>query len=233
MLDMKSVWEGLGFTRLRVPTVRAVFQVVYCADDIKAAEAADRKDEKFVRPRSGGAPVSLTVRAAFPTASTLSHPDRVCADGGACQSAGDGARRGGECAPTPGTPTAATAQPVQYISSRTVSWASCLHSQLARLAKQGAAQIAIVAAVQALASLRKADITEVSRMRSPPEGVKTVADVITMLIDQSIAKPDWKIAKKIMGGSKFLSQLCQFDLDGVKWSTVAVSMVKCIPHLPL
>ena len=53
MLDMKSVWEGLGFTRLRVPTVRAVFQVVYCADDIKAAEAADRKDEKFVRPRSG------------------------------------------------------------------------------------------------------------------------------------------------------------------------------------
>ena len=108
-----------------------------------------------------------------------------------------------------------------------------MHSQLARLAKQGAAQIAIVAAVQALASLRKADITEVSRMRSPPEGVKTVADVITMLIDQSIAKPDWKIAKKIMGGSKFLSQLCQFDLDGVKWSTVAVSMVKCIPHLPL
>ena len=90
-----------------------------------------------------------------------------------------------------------------------------------------------MAAVQALASLRKADVTETSRMRCPPEVVKTVADAITMLIDQSITKPDWKIAKKIMGGSKFLSQLCQFDLDGVKWSTVAVSMVKCIPHLPL
>ena len=214
------------------------FQVLYCADDIKAAEAADRKDEKFVRPRPGW----CICRAAFPTASTLK-PLRP----GFAQMVGHanllGTGLGGAVSvgPTPGTPTAATATACTIGSSRVAPWASCLHSQLAasckfRLAKQAAAQIAIVAAaVQALdSSLSKNDITELKAYNRPPAGVSIVADVITMLIDQLITKPDWKIAKKMMGGSKFLSQLCQFDLDGVKWSTVAVSiMVKCIPHPPL
>ena len=123
-----------------------VFQVLYCADDIKAAEAAERNDEKFMAEH-----------------------------------------------------------------------ANLLGTGLGGV---GAAQMAMVAAIAALNSLCKADITELKALNNPPHAVARVLDIVSLLVDPTLKTPDWKTSRKMMQKSDFLNRLMNLDLDAVKWSTV-------------
>jgi dynein heavy chain len=71
---------------------------------------------------------------------------------------------------------------------------------------------ALNAAVSALNSLTKGDITEVKSFAKPPPLVQTTMEAVCILVGR---KPDWDNSKKLLGESDFMEQLINFDKDNI------------------
>ncbi|KAL8578359.1 Dynein heavy chain 2, axonemal [Nucella lapillus] len=71
---------------------------------------------------------------------------------------------------------------------------------------------ALNAAVEALESLNKKDMTEIKSYGRPPPLVERVMNAV-MILRQS--EPTWAEAKKQLGDSNFLNQLMNFDKDNI------------------
>ena len=86
---------------------------------------------------------------------------------------------------------------------------------------------ALEAAVKALQTLKRDDITEVKSMKNPPAGVKLTMEAVCVMKEVApvkVAAPDgrgkvddyWDPAKKILNDSKFLQSLFDYDKDNIK-----------------
>jgi len=71
---------------------------------------------------------------------------------------------------------------------------------------------ALQAAVSALNSLTKGDITEVKSFAKPPPMVQTTMEAVCILLG---LKPDWDTSKKLLGESDFMEQLKGYDKDNM------------------
>ena len=71
---------------------------------------------------------------------------------------------------------------------------------------------ALNAAVSALNSLTKGDITEVKSFAKPPPLVQTTMEAVCTLLGR---KPDWDNSKKLLGEADFMEQLLNFDKDNI------------------
>jgi dynein heavy chain len=71
---------------------------------------------------------------------------------------------------------------------------------------------ALSAAVKALDSLSKSDITEVKSFTKPPPAVQTVMEAVCILLEH---KPDWDTSKKLLGDSNFMQNLKEYDKDNI------------------
>jgi dynein heavy chain len=71
---------------------------------------------------------------------------------------------------------------------------------------------ALNAAVSALNSLTKGDITEVKSFAKPPPLVQTTMEAVCVLLGR---KADWDTSKKLLGESDFMDQLLNFDKDNI------------------
>ena len=76
---------------------------------------------------------------------------------------------------------------------------------------------ALEAAVHALDSLKKSDISEVKSMLKPPDAVVMVMEAVCILLGE---KADWETAKKVMANAQFLKILKDFDKDNISPKTV-------------
>ncbi len=75
---------------------------------------------------------------------------------------------------------------------------------------------ALEAAVKALDSLDKKDITEIKAFVKPPPAVQMVMEGVCILLGE---KPDWDTAKKVLGNTNLLNELKQFDKDNIPAAT--------------
>ena len=71
---------------------------------------------------------------------------------------------------------------------------------------------ALEAAVKALNSLSKNDITEVKSFANPPKAVQVVLEAVSVLMD---VPPTWDAAKKMISQNDFLDQLRNYDKDNI------------------
>jgi len=71
---------------------------------------------------------------------------------------------------------------------------------------------ALDAAMSALNSLSKGDITEVKSFAKPPEKVQMTMEAVCILLGH---KADWDSAKKLLGMSDFMEQLVKYDKDNI------------------
>jgi len=85
---------------------------------------------------------------------------------------------------------------------------------------------ALDAAVSALKSLTKGDITEMKSMKTPPKGVKLVMEGVCVLLEikpEKIASEDgkgkvndyWKPSQKLLGESVFMQRLLDYDKENI------------------
>ena len=90
--------------------------------------------------------------------------------------------------------------------------------ELATAAKADLAEAmpALQAAMDALKTLNKGDITEIKSYGTPPKLVMLVMEAVQVLRKQ---KTDWPSAKKSLGESDFLKQLAEFDKDHISDNT--------------
>uniref|UniRef100_A0A3Q0KTZ4 Dynein axonemal heavy chain 2 n=1 Tax=Schistosoma mansoni TaxID=6183 RepID=A0A3Q0KTZ4_SCHMA len=95
--------------------------------------------------------------------------------------------------------------------------AKCLH--MAELAQADLAQAmpALEAAVQALESLNKKDITEIKSYGKPPLLVQKVLEAVMILRG---ADPSWAESKRQLGEQDFIKQLINFDKDNISDKTL-------------
>ncbi|CAH8498270.1 unnamed protein product [Heterobilharzia americana] len=93
-----------------------------------------------------------------------------------------------------------------------VDEAKCLH--MAELAQADLAQAmpALEAAVQALESLNKKDITEIKSYGKPPLLVQKVMEAVMILRG---VDPSWAESKRQLGEQDFIKQLINFDKDNI------------------
>ncbi|EKX45970.1 hypothetical protein GUITHDRAFT_94428 [Guillardia theta CCMP2712] len=91
---------------------------------------------------------------------------------------------------------------------------------------------ALDAALQALKSLTKNDITEMKSMKNPPKGVKLVMEGVCIMLQ---IKPDkvmsedgktkiddyWKPSQKLLGEPNFMQQLIEYDKDNIPPAVIA------------
>ena len=91
---------------------------------------------------------------------------------------------------------------------------------------------ALDAAVSALKSLTKGDITEMKGMKNPPKGVKLVMEGVCVLLEvkpEKVAAEDgkgkvndyWKPSQKILGEGNFMQRLLDYDKDNIPPNVVA------------
>jgi len=71
---------------------------------------------------------------------------------------------------------------------------------------------ALESAVKALASLTKADITEVKSFTNPPNAVRVVMEAVCVLMGE---EPKWEVSKKLLGKSDFMELLTTYDKDNI------------------
>eukprot|EP01029_Cantina_marsupialis_P009144 TRINITY_DN2137_c0_g5_i1.p1 TRINITY_DN2137_c0_g5~~TRINITY_DN2137_c0_g5_i1.p1 ORF type:complete len:3984 (-),score=1416.37 TRINITY_DN2137_c0_g5_i1:203-12154(-) len=71
---------------------------------------------------------------------------------------------------------------------------------------------AFEAAVNALKSLSKADITEVKGFVKPPPAVQIVMEGVCILLRQ---KPDWETAKRVLSDINFMNDLTSYDKENI------------------
>jgi dynein heavy chain len=85
---------------------------------------------------------------------------------------------------------------------------------------------ALEAAVKALRTLKKSDITEVKAMKKPPDGVKLTMEAVCIMMSvkpKRVANPAgkgkiddyWEPAQKMLADSKFLEKLMKYDKDNI------------------
>jgi dynein heavy chain, axonemal len=100
---------------------------------------------------------------------------------------------------------------------------------------------ALDAALSALKSLTKGDITEMKAMKTPPSGVKLVMQGVCILFDKKPAKvaaPDgkgkiddwWAPSKEVLGDTKFMDNLLNFDKDNI--SPAAIKLIAVLTVMP-
>jgi len=91
-------------------------------------------------------------------------------------------------------------------------------SEIATAAKADLAEAmpALQAAMDALKTLNKGDITEIKSYGTPPKLVMLVMEAVQTLRKQ---KTDWASAKKSLGEGDFLKQLAEFDKDHISEGT--------------
>ncbi|XP_024516360.1 LOW QUALITY PROTEIN: dynein heavy chain 6, axonemal, partial [Selaginella moellendorffii] len=75
-----------------------------------------------------------------------------------------------------------------------------------------AAMPALNAAVQALNSLNKNDITEIKSFTKPPPLVLLTMEGVCVLLGE---KPDWDTSKKVMSDVQFIKRLIEYDKDAI------------------
>ncbi|XP_059155726.1 dynein axonemal heavy chain 6-like isoform X2 [Physella acuta] len=71
---------------------------------------------------------------------------------------------------------------------------------------------ALEAAIKALDSLDKNDISEIRVFSKPPELVQTVMEAVAILLNQ---KTDWASVKVMLGDAAFLKKLSEYDKDNI------------------
>jgi dynein heavy chain len=77
---------------------------------------------------------------------------------------------------------------------------------------------ALAAAMEALNSLNKNDITEMKNYTTPPALVQLVMDAV--MIYNGEYKPDWAKSKKFLSDSKFIETLKKYDKDNIPEKTI-------------
>ncbi|GAB9466924.1 hypothetical protein Gpo141_00004287 [Globisporangium polare] len=76
---------------------------------------------------------------------------------------------------------------------------------------------ALQAAVSALDSLDKKDITEVKGFVKPPQAVQVVMEAVCIMLGE---KPDWDTSKRILSRSSFMADLKEYDKDNISQATL-------------
>ncbi|EQC31947.1 hypothetical protein SDRG_10462 [Saprolegnia diclina VS20] len=76
---------------------------------------------------------------------------------------------------------------------------------------------ALNAAVQALDSLDKKDITEVKSFTKPPQAVQVVMEAVCIMLGE---KPDWDTSKRVLSKPSFMAELKEFDKDNIPPKTL-------------
>lgn len=76
---------------------------------------------------------------------------------------------------------------------------------------------ALHAAVSALDSLDKKDITEVKGFVKPPQAVQVVMEAVCIMLGE---KPDWDTSKRILSRSTFMNDLKEYDKDNIPPATL-------------
>ena len=71
---------------------------------------------------------------------------------------------------------------------------------------------ALNAAVSALDSLDKKDITEVKGFVKPPLAVQVVMEAVCIMLGE---KPDWETSKRVLSRSSFMNDLKDYDKDNI------------------
>eukprot|EP00960_Hanusia_phi_P070417 767305-Hanusia_phi.AAC.13 len=74
------------------------------------------------------------------------------------------------------------------------------------------AEPALLAAINALNSLTKSDITEVKSFAKPPPLVQTTMEAVCVLLGR---KADWENSKKLLGESDFIQKLMNYEKDNI------------------
>lgn len=93
-----------------------------------------------------------------------------------------------------------------------VEAAACAEMEVAARADLEEALPALEAAMEALKSLNKTDITEIKSYTKPPALVEMVLEAVMILRK---GKPDWAEAKKQLSEVNFIKQLIEFDKDNM------------------
>lgn len=101
---------------------------------------------------------------------------------------------------------------------------------------------ALDAAVSALKSLTKGDITEMKSMKNPPKGVKLVMEGVCIMLDikpEKVQSEDgkgkvndyWKPSQKLLGDANFMTKLLEYDKDNIMTSIIAlVCTLRVLAH---
>ncbi|CAL1541921.1 unnamed protein product [Lymnaea stagnalis] len=76
---------------------------------------------------------------------------------------------------------------------------------------------ALEAAIKALDSLDKNDISEIRVFTKPPELVQTVMEAVAILLNN---KTDWASVKVMLGDANFLKKLAEYDKDNIPEATL-------------
>ncbi|KDO23904.1 hypothetical protein SPRG_20887 [Saprolegnia parasitica CBS 223.65] len=76
---------------------------------------------------------------------------------------------------------------------------------------------ALNAAVQALDSLDKKDITEVKSFTKPPQAVQVVMEAVCIMLGE---KPDWDTSKRVLSKPSFMAELKDFEKDNIPPKTL-------------
>ncbi|OQR87427.1 dynein heavy chain [Achlya hypogyna] len=76
---------------------------------------------------------------------------------------------------------------------------------------------ALNAAVQALDSLDKKDITEVKSFTKPPQAVQVVMEAVCIMLGE---KPDWDTSKRVLSKPTFMQELKDYDKDNIAPKTL-------------
>lgn len=84
----------------------------------------------------------------------------------------------------------------------------------------GAAHVAMNAAIMALNSLSKNDVVEVKAFAKPPAMVKSVLDIVWMLMNRKTKPGTWKDCRNVISDPRFLHNCVNFDKDAVPWKVV-------------
>ena len=80
-----------------------------------------------------------------------------------------------------------------------------------------AALPALKGAMKSLEKLKKAEISEVKSMASPPAGVVKTMEMVCLLLNM---QPDWDTAKKVLANVNFLKDLQGYDKDNIADKTL-------------
>ena len=73
---------------------------------------------------------------------------------------------------------------------------------------------------QSLSTLKKNDIAEILKLKSPPQGVTDLLNCIYLLLGAKTEKDRQEKMNEIRTSSGFLSQLMNFDIENIDFSTL-------------
>eukprot|EP00741_Cyanophora_paradoxa_P016907 tig00020943_g16328.t1 len=109
----------------------------------------------------------------------------------------------------------------EIVASRNAAAAAMIREECASELKE--AMPALREAERALKALKKNDVIEMKSMKSPPAGVKLVMEAVCILLDKKPKKEEtyWDVAKRLLGESRFVELLMDYDKDNIPADIVA------------